>query len=598
MLKKSALLFLALSFAWGCTKNPLSVSPTNSYSTANYPATLDGLQSVLASCYSNLRSVGLYGFELLPKALANCTHTANSAYGGDQGWNEMAATNLSVTNQYASDTWQGLYVGVKNCNVLLAAADLYTAKFAKSGDQPTIDYIRGQAYFLRAFYYFELECFYGEDNVPNPSAADTLGVPILSALPTNLAGTQQPRSSIRAVWALIESDLKQSMSLLKGQVWTGNDIGRVTQWSAEGLLGKAYVFTKDWTDAKTALLDVINNSGKSLMSYAQYRDAFIGISANEFNSESLFEINVDQQSNGDYGVYGGTPNATTINGLIWPPWALGFDGTEGAANPLGYGNEILHDKNVLRFGFNIGTYNLVTNPDFNGSEPPSYTNPKMIMDPAYKQQSLLVRTNQTCDPRLFVNALQPWVDSVKYDGQNWFPVSKPNFYAGQYDKYGWSIRKYSPIFNNINNTGPADACNIYLLRLADIYLLYAEACMNSGDNNTALEYINKVHRRAYGYPVDVPSPVDYLSLTDTTSAIDDPVLGHNPLYYERWAELFNEGQWWFDICRWHLGPSEAAYYGTALNVSGPLSFPDKSYAWPIPNSEINTNPKIVQNPGY
>jgi hypothetical protein len=277
-----------------------------------------------------------------------------------------------------------------------------------------------------------------------------------------------------------------------------------------------------------------------------------------------------------------------------------MDGTEGAANPLGYGNEILHDKNVLRFGFNIGTYNLVNNPNYAG-DPATYKNPKMIMDPAYKTQSLLVRTNKTADPRLFVNAVQPWVDSVKFDGEHWFPASKPNFYAGQVAKYGWSIRKYSPLFNNINNTGPADAWNIYLLRLADVYLLYAEAAKGSNDNVTALEYLNKVKRRAYGYPVNSPSPVDYGSLTATTSAIGDPVLGTNPLYYERWAELFNEGNWWFDVCRWKIGASEAAYYGTALNVPGPFQWNNaKSYSWPIPLNEINANAQIAkqQNPGY
>ncbi len=51
------------------------------------------------------------------------------------------------------------------------------------------------------------------------------------------------------------------------------------------------------------------------------------------------------------------------------------------------------------------------------------------MDPVYKQQSLQVRANKTCDPRLFVNALQPWVDSVKFDGEHWYPVSMPKFWA-------------------------------------------------------------------------------------------------------------------------------------------------------------------------
>ncbi len=146
-------------------------------------------------------------------------------------------------------------------------------------------------------------------------------------------------------------------------------------------MGKAYVFTKDYTDAKTVLLEVITNSGKSLMPYAKYRDAFIGISANEFNEESLFELNIDYTSNGDYGVYGGAPNSTSINGLIWSPNVLGTDGSEVDAVTLGYGNEFIHDKNIKRFGFPLGFYNLVANPGYNSAKAASPSNPVMIMDP-------------------------------------------------------------------------------------------------------------------------------------------------------------------------------------------------------------------------
>jgi hypothetical protein len=102
----------------------------------------------------------------------------------------------------------------------------------------------------------------------------------------------------------VVSDLTQATTLLHGQVWTGNDEGRVSEWAAQGILGKAYVYMKDFTDAKTTLLNVITNSGKTLMPFAQYDQAFTGITVNKFNSESLFEINIDYQSNGDYGVYG------------------------------------------------------------------------------------------------------------------------------------------------------------------------------------------------------------------------------------------------------------------------------------------------------
>jgi starch-binding outer membrane protein, SusD/RagB family len=610
MYKKIFLSILVLGFMAGCTKAPTSeVSPTNQYATGNYPASMDDVNSVLASCYSNLRDQYLFGFDYLTKMMANATHTSDGQYGAGDFGGFVAINTLTPSNGMEGGVWQALYVGVKNCNVSLAADDSYAAKFAKPGDLAALNLARGQAYFLRAYYYFQLETLFGEDNLVSPSATDTLGVPLFIGLPVSLQATQQGRSSIKAVWTQIISDLQQAATLLKGQIWTGNDIARATEWSAKSLLGKAYVFTKDWTDAKTTLIDVIQNSGKSLMAYDNYRASFIGDPQYEFNQESIFELNIDPNSNGDYGVYGGPANATSINGLIWSPYALGADGTEQNSQPMGYGANIgLHDMNVVRFGYTLGTYTLVNNPNFNNSLPASFSNPQMVMDPVYKAKALAARSNQTVDPRIYVNCVQPWLDSVQWAApasSDWYPVSRPSYIFGDANlssEYGWGMRKYASLFNNIGNN-PEEGNNKYILRLADVYLLYAETAANSGDVPTAVEYLNKVRRRAYNLPVDVPSSLDYTSLTSATPAslAGDPVLGNNPLYYERWAELFNEGTWWFDVCRWHLGASEDAFYVTARSLNGaPFVWTDKSYAWPIPTGELNSNPLVAnqQNPGY
>ena len=610
MLKKRYIAALALILIAGCKKDPINVGPPNQYNSSTYPATVTDLQTVLVSCYSNLRDQGLFGFHFLPKALSNSMHTVNSEYGGDPGWNEMAANNLTVGNEYPSETWAALYTGVKNCNVtIFAAATLL--KTNPSADKATVNLILGQAYCLRGWYYMQLECLFGEAYMTaGGTNGDKMGVPLYTEVPTSLAATQVARSSVKDVWAQIVSDEKQAATLLKGQVWPSTDAARATEWAAKGLLGKAYVYTEDWADAKTTLIDVINNSGKSLMSYATYHDAFNG--NNKFNTESLLELYIDQDSKGGYGIYSGAANSSTINGLIWAPRTFGgyhgtvpFDGTEGDQQALGYNNEFVHDKNVTRFGFPLPTtYNTVNNPNYKASVGPTFYNQKIIQDPAYTAASLQVRANQTADPRLYVNALQPWVDSVKFDGITFAKVSPPDYYAFDRTKYGFSMRKYAPIDYNENSIN-SDKWDYYLLRLADVYLLYAEASIKGGDNATGLEYLNKVKRRAYGLPINSPSAIDYKSLTDKTSAANplspDPVLGNNPLYYERWAELFNEGTWWFDVCRWKIGDSEAAYYVSAINATQPLTatFSDsKSYTWPIPLSEINTNSKIVQNPGY
>ncbi|MDB5017314.1 MAG: outer membrane protein nutrient binding [Mucilaginibacter sp.] len=606
MLKKKYIVALAFILIAGCKKAPVNVGPTNQYSSSTYPTTVTQLQTVLVSCYANLRDVGLFGFDLLPRMLGQSTHTLN---GNPFSFtSEMAANNLTVGDGGAQETFTALYAGVKNCNVTIYAAGVLL-KTNPSVDKTAVNLIIGQAYCLRGWYYMQLECFYGEAYMQAGGVnGDKLGVSLYTEVPQSLAATQVARSPVKDVWALIISDEKQAATLLKGQVWPSTDLARATEWSAKGLLGKAYVYTQDWADAKTTLIDVITNSGKSLMPYSTYRNAFNG--ANKFNSESLLELYIDPNPQGGYGIYSGVANSATIDGLLWPPVTFGgyngatpYNGTNNQLQFLGYGgNFYIHDQNILRFGYTLGyNYALVPNPKYNATTGPTYYNQQLIMDPVYHQAALQARTNNTTDPRLYVNALQPRVDSVLFDGIHFALVAENPMSS----TYAWSLKKYSPIdFNeSANTTVVSDKWDYYLLRLADVYLLYAEASIGSGDNVTGLEYLNKVKRRAYSMPVNSPSAIDYKSLTDATPAANpvspDPVLGHNPLYYERWAELFNEGTWWFDVCRWKLGDSEAAYYKTAIGIPSPLTFTDsKSYVWPIPLNEMNSNSQAKQNPGY
>jgi len=152
-MKKVIFIVFAVLLAAGCSKDPRSVVPPNLYSTANYPNSIDGLNSVLATAYSSMRDANMFGFNLLPKAMANCTHAADDG-GYDAGWVEMCKTDFSVSNSYALGIWQVCYAGIKNANTVLQASNEYMAKYAHAGDDKTVNLIRGQAYVLRAYYYF------------------------------------------------------------------------------------------------------------------------------------------------------------------------------------------------------------------------------------------------------------------------------------------------------------------------------------------------------------------------------------------------------------------------------------------------------------
>lgn len=128
-------------------------------------------------------------------------------------------------------------------------------------------------------------------------------------------------------------------------------------------------------------------------------------------------------------------------------------------------------------------------------------------------------------------------------------------------------------------------------RYADLLLFHAESAARAANAPTAeaMASLNRVHRRAYGYPPNLPSPVDFdVNDYDLTSFIDLVVR-------ERGYETMYEGKRWLDLKR--LGIAKQRI----LEVKG-IVVAEKHMMWPIPNSEMLYNkaldPVADQNPGY
>ncbi|SKB68034.1 Starch-binding associating with outer membrane [Parapedobacter luteus] len=139
-------------------------------------------------------------------------------------------------------------------------------------------------------------------------------------------------------------------------------------------------------------------------------------------------------------------------------------------------------------------------------------------------------------------------------------------------------------------TSSGHANDYPFLRYADVLLIQAEASAmaEGGPSATAIELLNRIKRRGYGYPIDTPSPVDYPSSGWTASSFQDSVL------QERAYELFLEGKRWLDLKRTNKINASILKY-TGITVA------DAHINWPIPQQEIDTNPEINQadqNPGY
>jgi hypothetical protein len=134
------------------------------------------------------------------------------------------------------------------------------------------------------------------------------------------------------------------------------------------------------------------------------------------------------------------------------------------------------------------------------------------------------------------------------------------------------------------------ADNYYLLRLADVYLMFAEASNEqNGPNNDALTRLNSIRTRA-GLPALAQAAVS------TKQAF------RNEVDKQRRLELAFEGERWFDLLRYarHNQAEAGAHATTALTIiQQQKGSPDANYLlFPIPQGELNNNAKAQQNPGF
>lgn len=164
-------------------------------------------------------------------------------------------------------------------------------------------------------------------------------------------------------------------------------------------------------------------------------------------------------------------------------------------------------------------------------------------------------------------------------------------------QFGWYKTELAFGTNTILNKkfsdpGSLQCRNDYpFYRYADVLLLFAEASCESvgGPTAEAMDALNRVHRRAYGYPSNESSPIDFnLSNYNKVSFTE-------LVRQERGYETQSEGKRWLDLKR----TGNASQY--ILQARG-KEIAEKHYLWPIPVSEMNYNgaldPNSDQNPGY
>ena len=253
---------LAMSLC-ACKKSFVELLPQTRVTEDNFFKTADDYTQAVVGAYSSLH--GLYADAWVMGEIRsdNATYFNSPGLAGGEFTDRYSISNfLDVSNNpYNSEKYDNCYSGIAKTNSILDRIDASTI------DDTVKANLKGQAQFLRAFYYFELVQYYG-------------GVPLHLSEVNSFAETALPRSSADSVYKQIIADATSAAGLLPA---TQTTVGMVTQGSAKTLLGYVYMTLKQYSDAEKMLTDV-TGLGYSLL--PNYADIF----KVKNNAESIFEV--------------------------------------------------------------------------------------------------------------------------------------------------------------------------------------------------------------------------------------------------------------------------------------------------------------------
>ncbi|AUS05154.1 RagB/SusD family nutrient uptake outer membrane protein [Pseudotamlana carrageenivorans] len=315
-------------------------------------------------------------------------------------------------NSNLRDIWTWMYAGVNRVNFIL--------EFQDKTDFPGREIIIGEAYFLRAYYYFELVKWFGP--VPLKQTRYELG-----------DETTIPRSPVADVYKLIQDDLKYAVEHLE---YTAPEVGRVTKGAALALLGKAYLYQKQYAEAALVLDRVINEGPYDLV--ADYDSIFENDGENGI--ESVFEVQYTDAEGAGFECL------QCSEGNV----AVGFNSIRTYDGPL-------FDSG---FSFNVPTQEAVD---------------------AFEDGDLRK-------------------DVAILDIENWAATTGATYGTGYehtgFFNRKYLARKGDLNTGDQNLTNPN---NYRSIRFADVLLMAAEAYNSGGiDDTKAQTYLNRVRERAFG----------------------------------------------------------------------------------------------------
>ena len=534
----AALLLVSLS----CGKE-LEQFPSNSFSKDNFWTSESNANIALTGVY---RGGIEYGTQVVPSDWwTYCglilqelgTDNAYDRRGDNSTINRLTNGTLLPDNNVINGYWEGSYKRIAICNDFLENIDKVAMDKAK------IDRMKAEVKFIRAVQYFYLSQFFGS-------------VPLIQKTLTPDEANNVDKAPKAEIVQFVITELNSAVEALPyfGKL-SSNEIGRTSKQAALSFLGRMYLGEKKFAEAAAAYKQIIDKGDNKID--PDYQSIFLP--ANENSSENIFSVQF---------LAGQAPNALTQHGLpaVSSGWHL--------FNPLGN----LADA----YGFNDGT-------------PFSYT------DPRFKVSDM----GANRDPRFRYNFL--W-DGAKFGNKTYVchPDSTKSLdqltYSKQATRTGYGLRKF--LDENFSGNLQTDyGGNLPVIRYAEVLLSYLEAELEAGKPITQELMdltINAIRTRP---SVKLP-PLNAMSAEQLR-----PIMRQ-----ERRIELAFEGQRLWDLFRWGIAEEvlKGDFWGAPFPNStllpkvskkpDPLkrwyvttkNFRKQDYVWPIPQSEVNVNPKLAQ----
>ena len=465
---------------------------------------------------------------------------SDDALKGGQNPSDMAQAyefdNFKVldNNPILKDWYQLNYQGIARCNFVLEELPNVALDSTMTASVKTR--LMGETHFLRALYYFRLVRVFGD-------------VPLVTFTIKSSKGWIQPKASVPDIYNQIFTDLE----IANSNLWTVDklpttEIGRATKGAAQAMLMKSHLYYAQWDNSHYAIArawgDSIIDSGKYQLE-PKYADNFSIF--NENGIESVFEVQYSEEASSDYGSFnphfGGTRGTFTTIMTRSRSAKIPVSSTGG---------------NLEGWGFNKPTQNL-----YDEFEPGDVRREASIIDPAGNM------TNEA---------------SEIYFGCRFLS------------------RKYALMDDGLTGLWSGHATrapiNIKLIRYADVLLMYAEACNESGNSPKAKEVLNQlrtVRRIETADPATQLPAFPYGAYSDNQSDL------RLAIRHERRVELAMESHRWFDLVRWGIAAETMNAYKQTESDEVKAVMSDfvagRNEYFPLPQYEMDLS-DFDQNEGW